>query len=107
MRFACAGRLSAPGPTEDSSMNRIRKGILALTLAIFTAGHLAGAPAAPQKPAKPKTASGTPAAAAAKPSRVTSVEGITEYRLGNGLRVLLFPDPTKPTITVNVTYMVG
>src|SRR5262245_46421844 len=39
--------------------------------------------------------------------RVTSVEGITEYRLPNGLRVLLFPDPTKQTITVNITYLVG
>lgn len=39
--------------------------------------------------------------------RVTSVEGITEYRLANGLRLLLLPDPTKPTITVNVTYLVG
>ncbi|NBD12822.1 M16 family metallopeptidase [Corallococcus silvisoli] len=38
---------------------------------------------------------------------VASVEGITEYRLPNGLRVLLFPDPTKPTVTVNVTYLVG
>jgi len=38
---------------------------------------------------------------------VTSVEGITEYRLDNGLRVLLFPDPSKPQITVNITYMVG
>jgi len=40
-------------------------------------------------------------------TRFTSVEGITEYRLANGLRVLLFPDPTKQTITVNVTYLVG
>lgn len=38
---------------------------------------------------------------------VASVEGITEYRLDNGLRVLLFPDPSKPQITVNITYMVG
>jgi zinc protease len=36
-----------------------------------------------------------------------SVEGITEYRLDNGMRVLLFPDSSKPTVTVNVTYMVG
>ncbi|MBC7452671.1 MAG: insulinase family protein, partial [Massilia sp.] len=36
-----------------------------------------------------------------------SVEGITEYRLPNGLKVLLFPDASKPTITVNVTYLVG
>lgn len=38
---------------------------------------------------------------------VTSVEGISEYRLQNGLRVLLFPDPTKTNITVNITYLVG
>ncbi len=41
------------------------------------------------------------------PIRVTSVEGITEYLLGNGLRVLLFPDLSKQTVTVNVTYLVG
>jgi zinc protease len=41
------------------------------------------------------------------PEKVTSVEGITEYRLANGLEVLLFPDASKPTITVNVTYLVG
>jgi zinc protease len=39
--------------------------------------------------------------------RASSVEGITEYRLVNGLRVLMFPDQTKQTITVNVTYLVG
>jgi zinc protease len=39
--------------------------------------------------------------------RVTTVEGITEYRLSNGLRVLLSPDSTKQTITVNITYLVG
>jgi zinc protease len=37
----------------------------------------------------------------------TSVEGITEYELDNGLKVLLFPDQSKPTVTVNITYMVG
>ncbi len=41
------------------------------------------------------------------PERITSVEGITEYRLSNGLRVLLFPDVSTPTITVNITYIVG
>ncbi len=41
------------------------------------------------------------------PEKVTEVEGITEYRLPNGLRVLLFPDQSKPTITVNATYLVG
>jgi len=50
------------------------------------------------------------ASRAAVPAGITqgaTVEGITEYTLGNGLRVLLFPDATKPTTTVNVTYLVG
>jgi zinc protease len=38
---------------------------------------------------------------------VVSVEGIHEYRLANGLRVLLFPDPSIQTATVNITYFVG
>ena len=37
----------------------------------------------------------------------SSVEGITEYRLANGLRVLFAPDASKATTTVNVTYLVG
>jgi zinc protease len=52
----------------------------------------------------------TPTKNAALPAgveKVTIVEGFTEYRLSNGLRALLFPEPTKPTITVNVTYQVG
>src|SRR5690242_1477661 len=44
---------------------------------------------------------------AGNPVKVTTVEGITEYRLPNGLKVLLFPDASKPTITVNMTYLVG
>jgi zinc protease len=40
-------------------------------------------------------------------TRVQSVEGITEYRLANGLQILLIPDDSKPTTTVNVTYRVG
>ena len=33
--------------------------------------------------------------------------GITEYAYPNGLRVLLFPDPSNPKVTVNMTYLVG
>jgi zinc protease len=46
-------------------------------------------------------------AVSATPMAVTSVEGIHEYRLSNGLQVLLIPDDSKPTATVNVTYRVG
>jgi zinc protease len=38
---------------------------------------------------------------------VGSVEGIDEYRLANGLQVLLVADNSKPTTTVNLTYRVG
>ena len=54
--------------------------------------------------AQQKTTAAKPASGAVK---VTEVEGISEYRLPNGLKVLLFPDPSKPTITVNITYLVG
>ncbi len=40
-------------------------------------------------------------------TKVQSVEGITEYRLANGLQLLLIPDDSKPTTTVNMTYHVG
>ncbi|MEM9302986.1 MAG: pitrilysin family protein [Pseudomonadota bacterium] len=48
--------------------------------------------------------------ASAFPDGVTqgaSVEGITEYQLDNGLRVVLFPEPGAEQITVNITYFVG
>jgi zinc protease len=52
----------------------------------------------------------TPALAAhgqATATKLTSVEGITEYSLPNGLHVLLFPDASKATATINITYLVG
>ena len=52
-------------------------------------------------------AAGVHAALPAGVTQGTSIEGITEYRLANGLKVLLFPDASKPTTTVNVTYQVG
>ena len=41
------------------------------------------------------------------PRKVTAVEGVTEYRLANGLRVLTVPDPSADTVTVHITYLVG
>jgi zinc protease len=50
--------------------------------------------------------------ASAQPAReevqlVHEIEGIREYRLDNGLKVVFIPDPSVATVTVNVTYMVG
>ncbi len=41
------------------------------------------------------------------PQPVRSIEGITEYQLDNGLQVLLLPDISRPTVTVNLTVLVG
>jgi zinc protease len=77
--------------------------------ACLIAAFLASFPALAQDKSPPPAAA-APAKSAALPAgvvRVTSVEGITEYRLPNGLRALLFPDASKPTVTVNITYLVG
>ena len=77
---------------------------VALTLHLLT---LLAVPMVAQQPtAKPAR----PPRTAPKPPqavKVTTVEGITEYRLPNGLQILLLPDQTKPVATVNITYLVG
>ncbi len=39
--------------------------------------------------------------------KVVTIEGITEYRFKNGLRFLSYPDASSPTVTVNMTVLVG
>ncbi|MEE9134072.1 MAG: pitrilysin family protein [Gemmatimonadota bacterium] len=85
-------------------MFRIAPLLIRSTLALAAAGLLlipAAAPAVGQETALAQ------APAAEGITKVAEVEGITEYRLDNGLRVLLFPDRSKQTITVNITYFVG
>jgi zinc protease len=40
-------------------------------------------------------------------TKLSTVEGITEYQLSNGLKLLLFPDQSKPIVTINMTVFVG
>lgn len=40
-------------------------------------------------------------------AKTTTTEGITEYRLQNGLRVVLAPDPAQAATAVDLTYLVG
>ncbi|GIW79205.1 MAG: peptidase M16 [Gemmatales bacterium] len=47
------------------------------------------------------------AQSAKSPQKIVTIEGITEYRLDNGLRVLLFPDQSVAKVTVNLTVFVG
>jgi zinc protease len=49
----------------------------------------------------------TPTKAAEPINKVGTIEGVTEYKLANGLRVVLIPDDSKPLITINNTVLVG
>jgi len=42
-----------------------------------------------------------------QPKPLTMVENISEYRMPNGLRVLLYPDPSTTKVTINCTVFVG
>jgi zinc protease len=64
-------------------------------------------PPASPTPATPKASPKAGAHVAAPPQKVMTIEGVTEYSLNNGLKVLLFPDDSSTTTTVNITYKVG
>jgi zinc protease len=57
----------------------------------------------------PKAAQVAPrrAPSAAAPRKMISIEGVSEYALDNGLKVLLYPDDSSTTVSVNITYKVG
>ncbi|QNP41873.1 M16 family metallopeptidase [Lysobacter solisilvae (ex Woo and Kim 2020)] len=81
----------------------------ALVLALVPACAFALAAAHAAGTTVPAATTTTPAAIAL-PRHVSAgpcIEGICEYTLGNGLRVLLFPDASTPTVTVNLAYGVG
>lgn len=81
--------------------HRFRPRVLALACSLafatsFTVYADAPAAGAPASLALPRNVAAGPC-----------IEGICEYTLPNGLRVLLFPDATTPTVTVNLAYGVG
>lgn len=86
------------------SLKRVKKGGILLSAALLTTG-IVGTKLPTYAITDPVAVSGTALPEGMK--KVTSVEGITEYQMANGLRVLLFPDQSKPTVTVNIMYMVG
>jgi zinc protease len=86
---------------------------MAIAAAVWSAAF---SPASAQpKPKKPSAAPEAKAVVkpAARPTapegikKIVTVEGITEYRLENGMQLLLYPDDSKPTVTVNLTVFVG
>lgn len=85
----------------------IRHLAITLLVGVFLLGGDAFAQKKGKKKKKGDVTAATEKPVIPDPMRVTSVEGITEYVLGNGLRVLMFPDASKQTVTVNITYLVG
>ncbi|HEY9106309.1 MAG TPA: pitrilysin family protein [Roseateles sp.] len=79
-------------------------GVALLSLAL---GQVQAQPAAKIRPVPKPPLAAASAAVVALPERVRELGGIEEYRLPNGLQVLLFPDATQTTTTVNITYRVG
>jgi zinc protease len=83
-------------PNKMETMNPSRLTFLSLALALaFLPAISSAAPLA----SRSVTASGA--------KLIRSVEGMNEYELSNGLKVLLVPDASKPITTVNITYRVG
>jgi len=83
---------------------RLLRAVLPLSLTVLT---VVATPAPAQQPVTKPARPARTAAQPPKATKVVTVEGITEYRLPNGLRILLLPDQTKPVATVNITYLVG
>src|SRR5688572_21441918 len=97
-RFPTPGASSHAGASTPAR----RAALVVLgSAALLLAARLVGAqqPAAPSGPQQQgnTVVMATPATAI---TRGVTVEGITEYALANGLRVLLFPDQSKATVTV-------
>ena len=98
MRRCASRRLSSGLPSRFPS--RLLPGLLA--------GLLLSVPGALPQAAPVKAPEAlAPAAAPVQATEVVSIEGLTEYRLPNGLRIVFAPDASRPSTTVNITYLVG
>lgn len=88
-------------------MKRSASRMISALLALFALAVLLPAPLSAQRTRAPAAQAAQPAQAPAQAQLVATVEGISEYTLANGLRILLFPDAARPSTTVNITYYVG
>jgi zinc protease len=76
-------------------------------LLLFAAGAFGQQAAAPPQQAKKTVPQPAQKASSQALQKAQSIEGVTEYRLANGLRVLTVPDPGSDTTTVHIAYLVG
>ncbi len=94
-----AGSRATCVPRAGRRLDTVAPSAVLLTVLLLSAGSPAGVARAQGEPPMSDLPDGI--------TYVTSVEGIHEYRLENGLQILLFPDPSVQTATVNITYFVG
>ena len=94
-------------PEVKTRIRSVRRSVvLAIALVVTTATGLVVAPGPAL--ADPVGANESqPTASDGDIMKVTEIEGISEYVLDNGVRVLLFPDPSKEVVTINMTIFVG
>ncbi|MGE0315126.1 MAG: M16 family metallopeptidase [Lautropia sp.] len=110
-------RPGRPTPFLDKALAALALAFCALAASPAAAREApaAGAPAAISSKAVEAGEAGTapgarsdpPPLGAPAPQKVATVEGLTEYRWPNGLRAVLGPDPSRPTLTANLVYRVG
>ena len=81
--------------------------LYAAAFLLFAAAAFGQQTAAPPQQAKKTVAQPAPKASSQALQKTQSIEGVTEYRLPNGLRVLTVPDPGSDTTTVHIAYLVG
>jgi len=81
--------------------------LVAAFLLLFAVTAPAQQAAAPPQQTKKTVPEATRKASPQAPQKASSIEGVTEYRLANGLRVLTVPDPGSDTTTVHIAYLVG
>ncbi|HJY75404.1 MAG TPA: pitrilysin family protein [Burkholderiales bacterium] len=91
--------------------NRLFAAAFLLLFAATAPAQQTAAPAQQTKKTVPEAAQKAPPPQALQkaqaPQKTYSIEGVTEYRLANGLRVLAVPDPGSDTTTVHIAYLVG
>ncbi|MFZ2753699.1 MAG: pitrilysin family protein, partial [Lysobacteraceae bacterium] len=97
-------RLNPAVPSRSWTRARTHGWMIGVSAAALLASGLLTSLSAPAAtPSAPAVAG----AAVVHPIPVRTIEGISEYRLPNGLQVLLVPDASKPVVAVQLTVRAG
>lgn len=105
--------IDVPASRPGASARRHRRMAALAASALLAAACMIAWPVSAAPPFAAAAATAAPAvrtapvAASASPIAVRTLEGVREYRLPNGLQLLLVPDDTKPVVAVQLTVRSG